>query len=119
MTLGTGAVWARAGLAATRRAAATMDTLMQRMRRILSKRSAGCAGRAQPDRHVRGLHRVVDHVAELAHERVEVDLLAQAQAEAVQRPRGVVAAPVEAAVDERLYARAHRAEQGGDGERGT
>ena len=54
---------------------------------------------AQPERHVRRLHRLVDHAARSSLERVEVDLVAQPRAEAGERPAGVVAAAVEAAVD--------------------
>ena len=47
-------------------------------------------------------------------QQVELDLLAQPRAERLERALRVVAAPVEAAVDEPLHARAQRQEQRGD-----
>ena len=55
-------------------------------------------GAPQPQRHVRGLHRVGDHAAQVLAERLEVELVAQPAAERLQRPRRVVAAAVEAPV---------------------
>ena len=72
---------------------------------------------AQPQRDVRRLQALVDDAAQLAAERVELDLVAQPRAEAGQRLRGVVAAAVEAAVDRRLDAGARGAEQRGDRQR--
>ena len=66
---------------------------------------------------MRGLHRLGDDGAQLVAERVEVDLVAQLRAEALQRAGGVVLAPVEAAVDGRLDAMAGGAEERRDGER--
>ena len=63
-----------------------------------------------------GLHRLVDDRAQLAAERVQVDLVAQARRERSECRLGVVAAPVEPAIDERLNAPAGRAEERGDGE---
>ena len=48
---------------------------------------------------------------------LELDLLAQPRAERLERALGVVAAPVEAPVDEPLHARPQRQEQRGDDER--
>ena len=48
------------------------------------------------------MHGVVDHGQQLAVEGVQVDLVAQAQGEAVHGAGGVVAAPVEAPVDQAL-----------------
>ena len=60
---------------------------------------------------------------QLAAERVEVDLVPQPRAEALQRPRGVVLAPEEAAVDRCLdpgaggaEQRRHRERRRGDGQ---
>ena len=55
--------------------------------------------------------------AQLVAERVEVDLVAQARAEALERPCGVVLAAVEAPVDAGLDAAAGRLEERRDGER--
>ena len=52
-----------------------------------------------------------------AVERLEFDLLAQPRAERVERALRVVAAPVEAPVDEPLHARAQRQEERGDDQR--
>ena len=53
----------------------------------------------QPQRHVGGLDGLAHDAAEVVAERLEVDLVAQARAEGLERARGVVAAAVEAAVD--------------------
>ena len=50
-------------------------------------------------------------------ERIEIDLVAQTRAEALERARGVVLAPEEATVDRRLDAGSGRAEQRRDSER--
>ena len=63
----------------------------------------------QPERHVRRLHRLADDVLEVGAQRVELDLLAQPRPERLERALGVVAAAVEAPVDEPLHARAQRA----------
>ena len=65
--------------------------------------------RPQPDRHVRGLHRVAHDRAQLVAQRVQRHLVAQPRAERLDRVRGVVRAAVEAAIDERLDARRARA----------
>ena len=58
-----------------------------------------------------------DDAAQVGAERLEVDLVAQPGAERLERPRRVVAAAVEAAVDRRLDARARRPEQRRDRQR--
>ena len=64
---------------------------------------------SQPQRDVRGLHRLGDDARSSAAERVEGDLVAQARAEGLERARGVVAAAVEAPVDDAwMRARAGR-----------
>jgi len=50
------------------------------------------------------LHRLGDDGLEVALERRELDLLAQSRAEALERALGVVAAALEAPVDEALHA---------------
>src|SRR3954467_6903814 len=65
----------------------------------------------EPERHVRRLDGLVDDADELALQGVEVELVAQPAAEALQRECGVVATAVEAAVDRRLDARPCGAEQ--------
>ena len=65
-----------------------------------------------------GLHRLrARRRAGRARERVEVDLLAQPRAEALERALRVVATPVEATVDDPLHPRAHGQEQRRDDER--
>ena len=59
---------------------------------VVAKRGAG------------GLHRLSDHGQQLGVERVQVDLVAQPDREGVEGAGGVVAAPVEAAVDHLLDA---------------
>ena len=63
-------------------------------------------GHREPERDVRGLHRLGHDAAQVGAQRVEVDLVAQPGAERLERARRVVAAAVEAPVDERLDARA-------------
>lgn len=63
-----------------------------------------------------GLHRLADDGAELAAGCVEIDLVAQAGVERLERSGGVVAAPVEAPVDERLDAGTGRTEERRNGE---
>src|SRR3954468_8783435 len=70
----------------------------------------------EPERHVLRLDGLVDDADELALHGVEVELVAQPAAEALQRSRGVVATAVEAAVDRRLDARPCGAEHGRDGQ---
>ena len=65
------------------------------------------------------LHRLVDDGAEIGAELVEVDLVAETLAECVEGLFGVVAAAVEAAVDEGLDSSSGGAEEGGDGEGGA
>jgi len=60
----------------------------------------------------RWLHRLVDHRHQLGRERVQVDLIAQAGAEHLDRVGRIVFAAVEAPVNERLDAAAGRLEQG-------
>ena len=63
---------------------------------------------------MRGLDRLAHHADQLALERVEVELVAQAAAERLQRARRVVAAAVEAPVDDGLDACERGAEQARD-----
>src|SRR3954464_11565053 len=72
----------------------------------------------EPERHVLRLDGLLDDADELALHGVEVELVAQPAAEALQRERGVVAAAVEAAVDRGLDARPRGAEQRRDDQRG-
>src|SRR4051794_41669714 len=65
----------------------------------------------EPERHVLRLDGLVDDTDELALHGVEVKLVAQPAAEALQRARGVVATAVEPAVDRRLDAGPRGAEQ--------
>src|SRR5262245_57984347 len=58
--------------------------------------------RAEPEEGLGGLDGLGDHGQQLAVERVQVDLVAQADREGVHRAGGVVAAPVEAPVDQVL-----------------
>ena len=60
-------------------------------------------GPPEPHRDVGGLHRLLDHDAEVSAQRLEVDLLAQPRTERLQGVLRVVAAAVEAPVDEALY----------------
>src|SRR5207247_7701217 len=64
----------------------------------------------QPEARVRGLHRVADRAEQLGAQRLEVDLVAQAERERVERARRVVAGAVEATVDGTLDVRADRRE---------
>ena len=67
------------------------------------------AGIVEPERGGGGLHRLADRAEEVGREGIELDLLAEAGAERLERALRVVAAAVEASVDERLHARAQRA----------
>src|SRR2546425_1871239 len=71
----------------------------------------------QPEARVRRLHRVADSNEQLAPKGVEVDLVAQAERERVERACGVVAGPVEAAVYAALDAGAYRIEKRHRGQR--
>ena len=71
----------------------------------------------QPERDVGRLHGVVHDGPQLDAERLEVDLVTEPAAELLEGQRGVVALPVEAAVDDRLDPRAQRPEQRGNSER--
>jgi hypothetical protein len=66
---------------------------------------------------VGGLHGVADDAAHVGGECLEVELVAQPRPERLQRLRRVVAAAVEATVDDRLDARPRGPEQRGHGER--
>jgi hypothetical protein len=55
--------------------------------------------RRQPQRHLDRLHRLLDHGSQLGGEAIQVDLLAQAGRESLDRAGGVIVAPVEATVD--------------------
>ena len=65
----------------------------------------------EPERHVLRLDGLLDHADELALDGVEVELVAQPAAEALQRARGVVATAVEAPIDRRFYRRRYDAQQ--------
>jgi hypothetical protein len=78
------------------------------------------AGRSKPQCHLGWLHGLVGHGQQLGSQGVQVDLLVQPIAEHRDRVGGVVAAAVEAAVDDRLDAAAdwsehRRHRQGGTG----
>ena len=60
---------------------------------------------------MRGLHRLVDHAAQVEGERLEVELVTEPSTERLQRACRVVAMTVEAPVHERLDARPRRPEQ--------
>ena len=49
----------------------------------------GCLGAPQPERDVRRLQRVGHHAAQVGVKRVEVELLAQAAGERLERPRDI------------------------------
>ncbi len=69
------------------------------------------AGMPQPQRHLGWLHRLVDHCEQLGGERFQLDLLAQADAEPLDRLGRVVAAAVEALIDGCLDALPRRLKQ--------
>jgi hypothetical protein len=69
-------------------------------------------GTAKPHRRLRWLHRLVDHAEQLGRERVEVELLTQPGGERLDGLGGVVAAAVEAPVDQVLDAASQRPKQG-------
>ena len=73
---------------------------------------------SDPQADMGRLHGLLDHALELAPQRAQVDLLPQPAGEALERAADVVAAPVEAAVDEALDPAPQRQEQPGDDERG-
>ncbi len=70
----------------------------------------GPAGRrrAEPQRRLGRLHGLVDHGQQLAPEGVQVDLVAEAGREPLHGPGGVIAAAVEAPVDQVLDPPAQR-----------
>ena len=55
----------------------------------------------QPDRHVHRLYRLAHDGLQVGAQRLELDLLAQAGAERLERALRVVLAPVEATIDQR------------------
>jgi hypothetical protein len=75
-------------------------------------------GRAQPQRGLSRLHGLSGHRQQLGGQGVQVDLLAKAGAERLDGLGGVVATPVEAAVDRLLDAAAGRLEHRGHGQGG-
>ncbi len=62
------------------------------------------------------MHRRVDDSGEIRPERLEIDLVAEPRAEGLERALGVVAAAVEATVDDSLDPAAGGAEERGDGQ---
>jgi hypothetical protein len=78
----------------------------------------GWCGR-QPQRRLGGLHGLVNRGQQLGRQRVQVDLVAEAGAERLDGPGGVVAAPVEATIYTVLDAAAGWLEQRGHGESGA
>jgi hypothetical protein len=73
---------------------------------------------AQPQRRLGRLHRLVDHGQQLGGQGVQVDLVAQAGREPLDGAGGVVAAAVEAPVDQVLDAAPGGLEQRGHGQGG-
>src|SRR5215207_2726511 len=73
---------------------------------------------AEPQGGLGGLHGLVDHAQQLGVQGGQVDLVAQADREAVHGAGGVVAAAVEAPVDQVLDPAAQGLEQGGGGQGG-
>jgi hypothetical protein len=67
--------------------------------------------RPEPERCPGWFHGLVDHGQELVGQGVQVELLAQAGGEPLDGGRGIVAAPVEPSVHDRLDAAADRLEQ--------
>jgi hypothetical protein len=61
------------------------------------------------------LHSLVDHGQQVGAEGVQVDLVAEPGRELLHGAGGVIAAAVEAPVDNQLDAAAQRLEQGGGG----
>src|SRR5258708_29966380 len=88
------------------------------MRSPTTRRARRSSVSPQPHARVRGLHRVADRADELGADGIEVDLVAQLDAERVERARGVVARAIEAAVDRVLDATAQPLEQGETPKRG-
>ena len=72
----------------------------------------------KPERDPGRLHGLVNDRQQLGGEGIEVDLVAQADAERFDRLGGVVLASVEAPVNRLLDAAAGRLEQGGHGQGG-
>src|SRR6266545_7011447 len=68
---------------------------------------------SQPERCPGRLHGLLDHRQQVGSQRVQVDLLAQPRAERVDGPCRVVAAAIEATVDQPLDASAGGLEEGG------
>src|SRR5215211_3554283 len=71
---------------------------------------------AEPQGGLGGLHGLVDHAQQLGVQGGQVDLVAEADREGVHGAGGVVAAAVEAPVDQVLDPAAQRLEQGGGGQ---
>jgi hypothetical protein len=78
----------------------------------------GWCGR-QPQRRLGGLHGLVNRGQQLGRQRVQVDLVAEAGAERLDGPGGVVAAPVEAPIHRLLDAASGRLEQRRHGQGGA
>jgi hypothetical protein len=74
--------------------------------------------RAQPQREVGGLHRLLYHPYEVVGQSIEVRLVSQFRGEALQSLPRIVLLAVEAPVDEGLDASPQRIEQGSDHEGG-
>lgn len=72
--------------------------------------------RAQPQRHMRWLHRLLHHCYQLLAELVEIDFAAQRGVERLQCPGGIVLATVEAPVNDVLNATAQGLEEDDDQE---
>jgi hypothetical protein len=70
-------------------------------------------GGPNPERHLRRLHRLVEHAQQLGRERVEVNLVAEPEAEGLDGSGCVIASPVEAPVDPALDTTPYRLEQRG------
>src|SRR6266487_4895301 len=94
-------------------------TIAARVRESLRRRRVGyvARGRSQPDVDPARAERGVHDAGDVAAERGEVDLVAEAFGEGRGRSLGVVTGAVESAVDHRLDAPAKRLEQGGGEER--
>ncbi len=91
-----------------RAASATTATSRRRSRRVASRRRRALAV-ADPERHLRRVHRVRHDRDELVGQLVEVDLVAHVGGEGLQRADGVELLPVEPPVDRRLEPPADRA----------
>ena len=74
-------------------------------------------GGPEPEREMRRLHRILHDVQQLVGERLQVNLLPECRRQPFQRARGIVAAPIEAAVNAALEATAEWLKERGDDER--